>query len=1150
MNRLLSRFLGRALLLLMLFSLWATAFSQNGTPYLQHFKLPAHISNQNWAYQQDQDGLILILNRKGIFEFDGFQWFDVKIPGRPIAFNYKKHLFYCTNRGVGYMKGDRRTQYSHYDLLKSMGTDLYFKLVDFNDNLLAISPQSICRINVGETPTIDTLYHDSRPEVFISDGFTLNGKLFHVKNRALIYLSNSATDHQLLDGLPSGEDFQFSFRHGETIFFGSTKNRLYTFKGERLEPFTFSQLNYAAVSKMVGGISINNESIAFYTVNGGCIIVNTRNKSSQIINYFTGLPDDEVYALGVDRDGGLWISHAMGISRADMGLPIANMTFYPGLRGNIFAAVEFQGYLLVGTSEGLYKLNEVREYRVKEVIVQSAPETKYEKLDQSEKTENEQVDNKGVEAKKKSFLQRLFSRKTAATPEEETSSRVLAETKIQTEPTLQTPVQKKKLYELQSINFSYQKIDGLTGKIRSLNAFGSKLIIGASSGLFEMQNQSIASIAQGINVLFVEPISSSNQLLVATDRGAFQFKYMSGSWVKTKIFETENQIVTSIAALSESEAILATEFEVFLVNIKNTTSQRISSDNEFSGNSKPVVRSIGDDVVIITTNKTVKFDRQTKKLVEYKLIEGEEIRALICSQENLSWLQTHFGWHFKGNYSSSLPSNVNLLGLFANLNGIFVDPKGGLIVVDKFSSIYRIGSTPSELSSKPLALYLRQVNGSLGELIDPQSIKLSYSNSSLRITIGAPLFVIEGGVRYQYRIDGLNSSWSEWTDNTTIDFPYFPAGEFVVVIRARDMIGRLSEPILLPISISPPFWQTVPFYIAVFFFLAILIVVFVSLREQKLRKERDLLEQKVKERTQTIEEQKEELMAQRDELARYNEEILQQKEEIEAQRDEIEMQRDQIFKQNDEITKSIVYAKRIQTAVMPSTQLTKSLLAKHFIFFRPRDIVSGDFYWMTERKGKVLIVAADCTGHGVPGAFMSMMGVSLLNDIVNVSGVTAPNEILNQLRTKIKSTLWQTGKEGEARDGMDIAICSVDREMGILQYSGAYNPLYLFKKGHFHEQKADKMPVGVHVNEKESFSLHEIEIEKGDRFYIFSDGYVSQFGGPEGKKFMARPFKELLAQIQSMPLAQHAKILADNLDSWQSHYDQVDDILVIGVEID
>lgn len=1149
MNRLLSIFLGRALLLLMLFSLWATAFSQNGTPYLQHFKLPEHISNQNWSYQQDQDGLMLILNRKGIFEFDGFQWYNVNIPGRPIAFRYKKYLFYCTDRGVGYMMGDRRTRYTYKELLKSEGTDLYFKLVDFNENLLAISPQSICRINIEEVPTIDTLYHDSRPEVFISDGFTLDGKLYHVKNRAFIYLSKSATEHQLLDGLPLGEDFQFSFRHGETMFFGSTKNRLYTFKGKRLEPFTFGQISYAASSGMLGGISLNNDNIAFYTMNGGCILVNIKDGTSQIINYFSGLPDDEVYALGADRDSGLWISHAMGISRADMGLPIANMTYYPGLKGNIFAAVEFQGNLLVGTSEGLYRLKETREYKVREVVVPRTPIKLEDKIVPTDKTEEILASESEVETKKKSFLQRLFTRKTESSPVEETSNRALSGASIQFEPSIQTSFQKKKLYELQTINYTYQKVDGLSGKIRTLNVLGDRLIIGTSQGLFEMQTQTVKSIAQSINVLFVEPNSANNILLVATDRGAIQFKQKNGGWSQKVLVETENQIVTSIAAHSETEVILATEFEVFLVNTNESTCVRISSDNEFSGNSNPIVRPVGNEIVVITTDKTLRYDRATKKLVDFKLLD-DDIKALICTQENLSWLKTRFGWQAKGSFNGALPANVNLLGLFSNPNGIFVDSKGGLLIVDKFSYVYRIESKPNEISNKQLGLYLRQVNGSLGEFIDPHSIELSYSNSAIKIAIGAPLFLIEGGVKYQYRIEGLKNDWSEWSDNSIIDLPYFPAGKYTIEIRASDIIGRVSNSITLPVAISPPFWQTIPFYILIISILILLILFFVRLREQKLKRERDLLEQKVKERTQTIEEQKEELMAQRDELARYNEEILQQKEEIEAQRDEIETQRDQIFKQNDEITKSIVYAKRIQTAVMPSAQFTKSLLAKHFIFFRPRDIVSGDFYWMTERKGKVLIVAADCTGHGVPGAFMSMMGVSLLNDIVNVSGVTAPNEILNQLRTKIKSTLWQTGKEGEARDGMDIAICSVDREMGILQYSGAYNPLYLFKKGQFHEQKADKMPVGVHVNEKESFSLHEIEIEKGDRFYIFSDGYVSQFGGPDGKKFMARPFKELLAQIQSMSLAQHAKILADNLDSWQSHYDQVDDILVIGVEID
>ena len=204
---------------------------------------------------------------------------------------------------------------------------------------------------------------------------------------------------------------------------------------------------------------------------------------------------------------------------------------------------------------------------------------------------------------------------------------------------------------------------------------------------------------------------------------------------------------------------------------------------------------------------------------------------------------------------------------------------------------------------------------------------------------------------------------------------------------------------------------------------------------------------------------------------------------------------------------------------------------------------------MTDNKDYIFVAAADSTGHGVPGAFMSMMGVSFLNDIVNVEGITEPNQILNNLRQKIISTLWQTGKEGESRDGMDMALCVFTKDMKKVFFAGAYNPLYLVRSGELIEYKADKMPVGVHPKQDLQFMVQLIDLQVGDNLYIFSDGFVDQFGGPDGRKFMAKPFKQLLTSIHNHPMNEQKKILEDTLDKWQAHHDQVDDVLVIGIAV-
>lgn len=269
---------------------------------------------------------------------------------------------------------------------------------------------------------------------------------------------------------------------------------------------------------------------------------------------------------------------------------------------------------------------------------------------------------------------------------------------------------------------------------------------------------------------------------------------------------------------------------------------------------------------------------------------------------------------------------------------------------------------------------------------------------------------------------------------------------------------------------------------------------------------------------------------------------------LEEQNIEIKHQRDQIFQQKQEITDSIHYASRIQNALLPPEKLLNKL-SDHFILYMPRDIVSGDYYWMTQKDGKTVILAADCTGHGVPGAFMSMLGISFMNEIVNKSDMTQPNEILNKLRDNVVNSLHQTGEEGEAQDGMDLSLCVINNDKSKLQFAGAYNPLFLIRDDKLIEYKADKMPIGIYKEKEDSFTNHEIDIREGDTLYMFSDGYEDQFGGPSAKKFMAKRFKELLLSIYKNPMKEQKGILDTTLKEWKGGIDQIDDILVMGFRI-
>lgn len=245
---------------------------------------------------------------------------------------------------------------------------------------------------------------------------------------------------------------------------------------------------------------------------------------------------------------------------------------------------------------------------------------------------------------------------------------------------------------------------------------------------------------------------------------------------------------------------------------------------------------------------------------------------------------------------------------------------------------------------------------------------------------------------------------------------------------------------------------------------------------------------------------------------------------------------------------SLKYASFIQRAILPDKRYLQNTLSDYFLLFRPREIVSGDFYYCTRKDELIIVAAGDCTGHGVPGALMSIMGVSFLNEILSARGSFKPATILNLLRERVMNALHQRGEELENKDAMDMALVVYNKNNHELQYAGANNPLYHMRKKVLTEIKADKMPVGINAIEEESFTNHSLQLKPGDVVYLFSDGYADQFGGPLDKKFKYGPMKELLMSISDEKMEDQKKILERTIMSWQGDRPQIDDILFFGIK--
>lgn len=341
------------------------------------------------------------------------------------------------------------------------------------------------------------------------------------------------------------------------------------------------------------------------------------------------------------------------------------------------------------------------------------------------------------------------------------------------------------------------------------------------------------------------------------------------------------------------------------------------------------------------------------------------------------------------------------------------------------------------------------------------------------------------------------------------------------------------------------------FFLSIFLFAGVLL--FLLYKNNRSKQKANLLlttkNNEIELKNTELEQQKEEILTQRDLLEGQNTTLQKQQIELQERSNEIE-------KQRNDITASITYAKRIQTAILPDIAKVKDVLPHSFIYYKPRDIVSGDFYYFTtlqEASTKIILAAVDCTGHGVPGAFMSMIGDAMLNQIINIQRVTSPDIILNELHRGIRLMLKQ--QEGENRDGMDMSICTIDLEAKIIEFAGARNPLYLIQEveneqAELVEIKADKISIGGYQHEDTRiFSKSIIHLDKPTTFYLSSDGYKDQFGNSESKKFSPRRFREMLINIHTLPMDEQHRILADTFERWKGEEAQIDDVLVIGVKI-
>lgn len=409
----------------------------------------------------------------------------------------------------------------------------------------------------------------------------------------------------------------------------------------------------------------------------------------------------------------------------------------------------------------------------------------------------------------------------------------------------------------------------------------------------------------------------------------------------------------------------------------------------------------------------------------------------------------------------------------------------------------------------------------------PQGLSLPYNENHITFEFIGVTHYLSQNVQYQWKLEGFDDEWTPLSKEHKATYSGLPAGEYTFAVKCFGANDKSSE-LVYSFEIRPPFWQTWWFRTIIIVGILCVIFLFFQWRTRNLRKRQVVLENTVQKRTKEVHEQKE---------------LLEE--------------------QHQEIMDSIAYAQRIQDAILPPTDVVGEVIPNHFIYYKPKDVVAGDFYWFESQVDLTLLAAADCTGHGVPGAMVSVVCHNALNRAVREFQLKEPHLILNKTRELVIETLAQHSKE--VKDGMDVSLIRILNKK--VHFAGANNPLWIIRKTEYLtqgekeakstlisddlallEMKADKQPIGLYAGMKD-FTLNEVELKEGDVLYLFTDGYADQFGGEKGKKLKYKPFKQILLDLQELPLAQQKEKLDQLFDQWKGDYEQVDDVCIIGVRI-
>ncbi len=1136
MKYLYTRFKSISILLLLLTgaSLSNAQVKNLGLPYLINYSSEQYgAAKQNWACIEDLRGLLYFGNTQGVLEFDGQNWTLINVTNnslmvRSLAINKKGRIFIGSLGEFGYLSPDTLGNLKYQTLTDKIPNEKDRKFKDINR--IFIIDQKV--YFSGD----DFLFEYSNNKIKtnhikdLKQVFEFKGRIFaRVEGYGLGEYKNGKVE--LID---QGEKFsQYSIKavlpFEDKILFVTMSDGLFTYDNLQIQKFNSPIENYLKTQKILSAIQLKDGNYALGLFTQGLIIMDKNGELVNHLDILTGLQSDQIINLYEDSKNNIWLCTENGISTVLSSLPLSIYDKNYNLNSTTYAAIVYNDNLYLGSNKGLFW----RHWKGKENHLTST-----EHFSQIGETlsvydldtlngqlmcannqgisiiEDDKVTNLDIKTKDAVWKFLHINGRSDLAIAGTNKGLILLEYQYKKNTGKNKNDKKKGKWTFK------KKISGFEERCRFIEIDNQNNIWFnyKTKGVFKLIPNSTFDEVKAISYNENKGLISGdnyvfkikNSILAGTDDGLFYYDD------KKDIFYKEKELNS---ALGQGVKItIMTEDEFGNIWFKQRRKLKQSNDEVYE-----MGQLIPQKDGSYQNNKTP-FYKLKNKIQSISALSGGKI--IVGTDKGFVHYNPEIKKEFNDKYNSLIRKIEFILNDSTIYNGAFIDNEGHV-------SINQGGI---------------------------QQYSIPFQFNDIRFNFSAPYFDDPNEVQFKFYLEGNDDGWSDWKSKNFKEYSNLTAKEYTFHVKSKNLYEIESEEAIYKFTILPPWYQTIWAYIA---YIVIGILSFwgiMRLSVRRLRKQKEHLELLVKERTieitiknSELEQQKEEIMAQRDEieaqrdeLSATNAELAEKNIQIEAQRDKLSITNKIIEDKNKNITASITYAKRIQEAMLPFKEKINQEIPENFILFKPRDIVSGDFYWYATKNDKIIYTAVDCTGHGVPGAFMSMIGNEILTTII-AQGVTTPSEILDLKNKYVRKALKQDQTENQ--DGMDMSLCTIDKKTKTVEWAGAKNPLIYIQNNELFHLKGDMQSIGGHqmTRAEQKFTNYLVSYANAPTyFYSFTDGYQDQFGGDKNRKFMIKRMKEILLEIHQKPMDEQHKILDTYIEQWMKGVEQTDDILVIG----